>query len=240
MLQNNTMILARKCHTVCYQHLNHKVFLGSTKTVCGPTNKDRNIQIHLSYPDIIVETGTGAQAHSSPTTIHQNKKKWINFKYLFVHIVVPAPPLITPVTCHLNSISEGVLLKKKKPCFIIAVLQQQWTAFSVSDASCSFGYLYSVRLHAQLGRITAIVRQWHSIRQLQLSKYTCRWENRIIGPSMSYPGTLGGAVSISTSGNRNTSGWPLYVTSCLSFRERWRTKSKEKLHICTFRIWCTW
>ena len=31
--------------------------------------------------------------------------------------------------------------------------------------------------------------------------------------SMSYPGTLGGAVPISTSGNRNTSGWPLYITS---------------------------
>ena len=39
----------------------------------------------------------------------------------------------------------------------------------------------SVRLHAQLSRITAIVRLCHSIRQLQLSEYTCRWENRIIG-----------------------------------------------------------
>ena len=70
-----------------------------------------------------------------------------------------------------------------------------------------------MRLHAQLSRITAIVRLCYSIRQLQLSEYTCRWENRIIGRSMSYPGTLGGAVPISTSGNRATSGWPLYVTS---------------------------
>ena len=56
---------------------------------------------------------------------------------------------------------------------------------------------------------------------------------------MSYPGTLGGAGPISTSGNRNTSGWPLYITSCLSIRERWRTKSETKLHLCTLRIWRT-
>ena len=51
---------------------------------------------------------------------------------------------------------------------------------------------------------------------------------------------LGGAVPISSSGNRATSGWPLYATSCLGIRERWRTKSEEKLHLCTFHIWCTW
>ena len=62
----------------------------------------------------------------------------------------------------------------------------------------------------------------------------------LLGRSMSHPGTLGGAVPISTSGNRNTSGWPLYVTSCLGIRERWCTKSEEKLHLCTLRIWCTW
>ena len=98
----------------------------------------------------------------------------------------------------------------------------------------------SLRLHAHLSQITAIVRLCCSVRQLQLSKYTCRWENRITGQSMPYPGTLVGAVPISTSGNRNTSGWPLYVTSCLGIQERWRTKSETKLHLCTLRIWCTW
>ena len=98
----------------------------------------------------------------------------------------------------------------------------------------------SVRLHAQLSQITAIVPLCCSIRQLQLSQYTCRWANRITGRSMSYPGTIGGAVPISTSGNRNTSDWPLYVTSCLGIRERWRTKSETKLHFCTFCIWYTW
>ena len=98
----------------------------------------------------------------------------------------------------------------------------------------------SVCLHAHLSRITAIVWLCYSIRQLQSSEYTCRWENQITGESMSYPGTLGGAVPISTSGNRNTSGWPLYVTSCLGIQERWRTKSETKLHLCTLRIWCTW
>ena len=39
-----------------------------------------------------------------------------------------------------------------------------------------------------------------------------RWVNRFIGRSMSCPGTIGGTVPISTSGNRAT-GWPLYVTS---------------------------
>ena len=72
---------------------------------------------------------------------------------------------------------------------------------------------HSVSLLAQVSQITAIVWLCYSIRQLQLSKYTCLWENRIIGWSMSYPGTLGGAVPISTSGKRVPSGWPLYVTS---------------------------
>ena len=93
--------------------------------------------------------------------------------------------------------------------------------------------LLSVRLHEQ---ITAIVQLHYSIRQLQLSEYTCRWENQIIGRSISYPGTIGGAVPISTSSNRATSGWPLYVTSSdklyLGIRERWRTKSMTKLHLC--------
>ena len=55
-------------------------------------------------------------------------------------------------------------------------------------------WLHSVHLHAQLSRITAIVRLCYSIRQLQLSEYTCRWENWIIGRSMSYPSTIGGTV----------------------------------------------
>ena len=71
----------------------------------------------------------------------------------------------------------------------------------------------SVHLHAQLSRITAIVRLCYSIRQLQLSEYTCRWEKWIIGRSMSYAGTIGGVVPISNSGNRATSSWPLHVTS---------------------------
>ena len=82
---------------------------------------------------------------------------------------------------------------------------------------------HSVCLHAHLSQITAIVPLCHSIRQLQSSQYTCRWENQITGQSMSYPRTLGGAVPISTSGNRNTSSWPLYVTSCLGIQERWCT-----------------
>ena len=73
--------------------------------------------------------------------------------------------------------------------------------------------LFSIRLHAQLSWITATVRLCYLIKQLQASEYTCRWENLIIGQSMSYPGTIGGAVPISTSCNRATSRWPLYFTS---------------------------
>ena len=100
----------------------------------------------------------------------------------------------------------------------------------------------SARLHAQLSLITAIVRLFHLIGQLELYECTCWWENLIIGRSMSYPGTIGGAVPISTRGNR--ASWPLYVTSnnklCLGIQERWRTKSKTKLRLCTFCIWCRW
>ena len=58
-------------------------------------------------------------------------------------------------------------------------------------------------------RITAIVWLCYSVGQLQLSKYTCRWENWITGRSMSYHSTMGGAVPISTNGNRATSICPL-------------------------------
>ena len=91
--------------------------------------------------------------------------------------------------------------------FVFKLLKHE-TSFS----QCSF-ILHSVRLHAPLSRITAIVRLCYSVRQLQLSEYTCWWENRIVLWSMSYPGTIGGAVPISTSGNRAISSWPLYVTS---------------------------
>ena len=113
----------------------------------------------------------------------------------------------------------------------------KWTALRTGVNTSK---THSVRLHAQLSQITAIVRLCCSIRQLQLSEYTCRWENWITSRCMSYPGTLGGAVPISTNGNRVTSGWPLYITSCLGIWERWRTRSKGKLHLCTFRIWCAW
>ena len=86
----------------------------------------------------------------------------------------------------------------------------------------------SVRLPAQFSRITAIVRPCYSIRQLQLFEYTCQWENRIIGQSMSHPGTIGGAVPISTSGNRATSGWPLYVTSNNKLHRHSRKTAYEK------------
>ena len=66
---------------------------------------------------------------------------------------------------------------------------------------------------AQLSRIAAIVWLSYSIRQLQLSESTFQWENQFIGRSMSYHSTIDGAVPISTSGNRASSGWPLYVTS---------------------------
>ena len=64
--------------------------------------------------------------------------------------------------------------------------------------------LQLLHLHAQLSQITAIVRPCYSIGQLQLPEYTCQWDNRIIGRSMSYPGPIGGAVPILTSGNRAT------------------------------------
>ena len=80
----------------------------------------------------------------------------------------------------------------------------------------------TVRYHAHLSRITAIVRLCYTIRKLQFCEYTFWWENRIIGRSMWWPGPIGGAVPISTSGKRPTSSWPLYVTNndklCLGIR----------------------
>ena len=78
---------------------------------------------------------------------------------------------------------------------------------------------HSVRLHAHLSRITAIVRLCYSTRQLQLSEYTCPWENWIIGRRISYPGTIG---------NRNTSGWPLYVTSNYKLPQHLRKMAYEE------------
>ena len=98
--------------------------------------------------------------------------------------------------------------------------------------------IYSVRLHAQLSRITAIVRLCCSIRQLQLSEYTCQWENWITGWSMSYPGTIGGAVPISTSGNRATSSWPLLAVILEESRRRPSTsgsRPRKKSRACAER-----
>ena len=112
------------------------------------------------------------------------------FVTLCLYFICCASPLVT---------TPGLLppLSSPVPCLVVSV--------------CVFSL--TVRLHAHLSQITAIVRLCYSIRQLQLSEYTCRWKNRIIGWSMSYPSTKGGTVPISTSGNRSTSDWPLYVTS---------------------------
>ncbi|KAK0145711.1 hypothetical protein N1851_015371 [Merluccius polli] len=52
--------------------------------------------------------------------------------------------------------------------------------------------------------IKAIARLCSATGQLQLAAYTWRRVIRFIGRSMSYPGTIGGAVPISTSGSRAT------------------------------------
>ena len=62
----------------------------------------------------------------------------------------------------------------------------------------------SVHLHEQLNLVKAIARLCSAIGQLQLSSSTWRQVNRFIGRSMSYLGAIGGAVPISTSGNRVT------------------------------------
>ena len=135
---------------------------------------------------------------------------------------------------------------KELKSIISSFVLEVWRTTTSQDSSPQACMLspHSMRLHAQFSRITAVARLCFSIRQLQLSEYTCQWENRITGRSMSYPGAIGGTVPISTSGNRASSGWPLYFTSntklCLGIRERCRAKSEEKLHLCTFRIWCTW
>ena len=83
----------------------------------------------------------------------------------------------------------------------------------------------SLRLHAQLSPITAVLWLCYSIRQLQLSWVYMPVRKSKYWLSMSYPGMIGGTVVISTSGNRATSGWSLYITSnnklCLGIRERW-------------------
>ena len=145
-------------------------------------------------------------------------KCWLS-AVLQAWVIDPALRQITDIKESLCSLELDSLMKR----FLNAAFRKQ-----------------SVRLHAQLSRVTAIVRLCCSIRQLQLSEYTCRWENRITGRSMSNPGMLGGAVPISTSGNRPTSGWPLYPNSCLGIWERCHAKSEAELHFCPFRIWCTW
>ena len=77
--------------------------------------------------------------------------------------------------------------------------------------------------HAQLNPIKPIVWICSTIGQLQLSEYTWWWVNRFIGRNMSCYGTIGGAVTTSTSGNRAT-GWPLYVTSNNKLRQQHSTK----------------
>ena len=71
--------------------------------------------------------------------------------------------------------------------FFVLVNEINTASHRIHTSDPSWLYLFryvgcqSVRLHAQLSRIAAIVRLCHSIRQLQLSDYTCRRENWIIG-----------------------------------------------------------
>ena len=57
-------------------------------------------------------------------------------------------------------------------------------------------------------------------------------ENQIIGRSMSYPGTIVGAIPILTSGKRVFSGWPLYITSnnklCLGIRKKMAYEEQDE------------
>ena len=92
---------------------------------------------------------------------------------------------------------------------------------------------HSVRLHAQLNPFEAIDWICSAFGQLHLSEYTWGWVNRFIGRSMSCSGTIGGAVTISTSGNRAT-GWPLYVTSSNKLRQQHSTKMFSVLDSCQF------
>ena len=93
---------------------------------------------------------------------------------------LPTSSLIVSCLCHVWRICGQILQHDK------------FSIFTLLDRR------HTVRLHAQLSRITAIVRPCCSIRQLQLSEYTCRWEDRITGWSMSHPGMIGGAVTIET------------------------------------------
>ena len=53
-------------------------------------------------------------------------------------------------------------------------------AHTVEEIPKTHQHTHSVCLHAQFSQITAIDRLCCSIRQLQLSEYTCRRENQII------------------------------------------------------------
>ena len=103
---------------------------------------------------------------------------------------------------------------------------------------------HSVRLHAQLSRITlAIVR-------LCYPSDNCNCSSIHAGEKI---GSLDGSchspvwwVALHPFQQVVTEPPPADLftsqaaTNCLGIRERWCTKSETKLHLCTFHIWCTW
>ncbi|KAK0135792.1 hypothetical protein N1851_028356 [Merluccius polli] len=75
--------------------------------------------------------------------------------------------------------------------------------FTLLDTAGSEIHTQYVYMH-RINPIKAIARLCSATGQLQLSAYTWRRVIRFIGRSVSYPGTIGGAVPISTSGSRAT------------------------------------
>ena len=98
--------------------------------------------------------------------------------------------LITPLNSasHLHTFTHSQLFVKCKETSLYKTGHWGKELAWFCTTKCSVKIFFqSVRLHAQLSRITAIVRLRYSTRQLQLSEYACRWENRVIRPKHVIP-----------------------------------------------------
>ena len=122
--------------------------------------------------------------------------------------------------------------REEQVCVCVCVILCVWVSERERERQCGSEWeTHSVRLHAQLNPIKAIVWLCSTIGQLQLSGSTWRLVNRFIGWSVSCPGTIGGGVPISTGGSRAT-GWPLYVTS--NNKLRWNSTKMLSVDSCQF------
>ena len=180
----------------------------TSTTLARSTNPSLNLSFIVLYNYIFVKFVTGSCSQFTRYFLYLSKHRQVSpqSQISIWDLETVCHPSSTVTYCSSPSYGDSLLTRQHHE-------STGWTQKLKHDSRVSkvvstqpYTKRESEHLHAQLSRITAIVRLCYSIGQLVYPSIHAGEKIGLLGRSMSYPGTLGGAVPISTSGNRNTSG----------------------------------